>query len=869
MQAGDIAVLVVGYGSSSTASLQKIQALLAQSPQLAVQLITVKSLKMFMAASSHSDWNDLNWQAVDAVILDGALLEQRDLMLLRHLVQRYSQIPFIIIGTDTKPSTELATTDAMLQAGVQDIIYADELAVDADGHRLQRRIHHAIARQQRQTRSHSDPLSSSSNPLLSEILALDIGGILLVDTQGTIQWVNPQAEAILRRPAQELIGEAFGLPLSAQDSVVLNVIDPDFHQDHILIHAEMHVIETQWQGKTVSLVLLRDVTFQKQAEAIVYQQAVFDRLSSAAHIVRNVSDFPDILHRAVIEVQGFLQADRVMIGQLQGENLPTIKAEAAAAGWGSRQSTLPHCYFDLDQFHLRHQRPVLAWRDLESHPSQPRDRKILQALQVQASLVAPIFQDDRLWAVLIVHQCNSPRYWENHEIDFLCRLTGQIENSLYQASLYNQLQRLNQKLGQQVEARTAELKTAFQFEATLQRIIEKVRDSLDEEQILHTAVRELVQAIDATGCNASLYDSDKSRSTIRYEYATSGVSYVGRVLQLDAFPEIYGQLMGGETFQFCSLLPNLERGRTAILTSPIYDDQGSIGDLWLVHDSDHAFNPQHIRLVQQVASQCAIAIRQARLYQASQAQVRELDKINRLKDDFISTVSHELRTPIASIRMATHMLQIRLQSSGVLNGQPSSISQYLQVLQDECQREIRLINDLLDLSRLEAGRETLQFTPIDLKTWLPRTTESFREQAKSRQQEFVIHIPPRLPMIETDPAQLEPILMELLNNAYKYTPSGEEIAIDAAVVENQLQLCVSNSGVEISPAEQEQIFQKFYRIPNSDPWKYGGTGLGLALVKTRVEWLGGNIQVESGSGKTEFLLTFPIRSQVANEPIQT
>lgn len=112
----------------------------------------------------------------------------------------------------------------------------------------------------------------------------------------------------------------------------------------------------------------------------------------------------------------------------------------------------------------------------------------------------------------------------------------------------------------------------------------------------------------------------------------------------------------------------------------------------------------------------------------------------------------------------------------------------------------------------------------------------------------------------TDLTALERILTELLNNACKYTPSRETISVSVHATAEMLQLCVSNSGVEIAASELSQIFNTFYRIPNNDPWKHSGTGLGLALVKKLVERLGATIQVESAAGQTTFTVQFPITS---------
>jgi len=433
----------------------------------------------------------------------------------------------------------------------------------------------------------------------------------------------------------------------------------------------------------------------------------------------------------------------------------------------------------------------------------------------------------------------------------------QVEVDMQQ--LYQQVQSLNTTLEQQVQERTAQLQKALEFEATLKRITDKLRDSLDESQILQTAVQELVFVLGVSCCNTALYNLEQGTSTIRYEYATLNPMAQARLIHIAAFPEVYQQLLQAEYCQFCSLIPNPVRGRVAMLACPIFDDQGVLGDLWLINQQHHIFNELEIRLVQQVASQCAIALRQARLYQAVQAQVEELEKLNRLKDDFLSTVSHELRTPLSNIKLATQMLEVILKQVGVLNSESSKAARYFQILNYECEREISLINDLLELTRLDT-KPNFFLTRIDPQVWIPRIIEPFEERVRSQQQRFQVNIPAELPPLTTDLTALERILTELLNNACKYTPSRETISVSVHATAEMLQLCVSNSGVEIAASELSQIFNTFYRIPNNDPWKHGGTGLGLALVKKLVERLGATIQVESAAGQTTFTVQFPITS---------
>ena len=416
------------------------------------------------------------------------------------------------------------------------------------------------------------------------------------------------------------------------------------------------------------------------------------------------------------------------------------------------------------------------------------------------------------------------------------------------------LQQLNANLENLVAERTAELQQALKFEAMLKRVTDKVRDNLDEEQILQTAVQELAIVLSLRGCSATLYDLDQDTSSICYEYTTSIPTCQDRAAQVANLPEIFHQLQAGHYFQFCPLNSLPGYCREMILVCPIVDHQDFVvGELWLSNRKNYIFNDLEISLVQQVASQCAIAIRQARLYQAATAQIEELEKLNRLKDDFLSTVSHELRTPMTNMKMAISMLK---------NSPTGERHQrYLGILQSECSREISLINDLLDLQRLETASDRSQsIEVIDLRATLPNMIEPFRSRIQQQGQILQLNLPQNLPPLISDRASCERILAELLNNACKYTSYGGEIVLSISdSVEPATIFTISNSA-EILADQLPRIFDKFYRVPNADPWKQGGTGLGLALVQKLVEQLQGSISVTSGEGWTTFTVQLPTQS---------
>lgn len=601
--------------------------------------------------------------------------------------------------------------------------------------------------------------------------------------------------------------------------------------------------------------ILTDITQRKRAEQALHQQVEREKLMGAViQRIRRSLDLNTILATTVSEVRQLLGMDRVLICRLEENGSGGVLVESVGSDWQPMLNTqLSQGWLSQTTWESFQHGSVQAIADAPvANLTWGREAEH-EDFQIQASLTAPILVGDRrLWGLLMTHQCSSTRQWDPLEMDLLRHLASQVGIAIQQSMFYQEVQTLKADLEVQVQRRTAQLQQALDYEATLKRLTDRVRDSLDEHQIVQVAVQEVALVLNANCCNAAMYDLEKGISTICYEYAASIPGSQGRVTRLANFPEIYAQLCSGVYFQFCSVTPNPVRGRVAMLACPMFDDQGVLGDLWLVNHQDYIFSELEIRFVQQIANQCAIAIRQARLYQASQAQVQELEKLNRLKDDFLSTVSHELRTPISNMRMAIHMLKMA----------PSEAKrdQYLDILQAECHRESDLINDLLDLQRLEADVYPSACQPVDLGTWLPTLVHPFESRIHSHQQRLKVALTGPLPVVTCDRNNLERVIAELLNNACKYTPAGGEIWFCgrrsrrlSPAGTTVLILSVKNQA-EIPPGDLNRIFEKFYRVPNGDPWKQGGTGLGLALVKCLVKQLNGTIRASSGGGWTTFTL---------------
>jgi signal transduction histidine kinase len=236
-----------------------------------------------------------------------------------------------------------------------------------------------------------------------------------------------------------------------------------------------------------------------------------------------------------------------------------------------------------------------------------------------------------------------------------------------------------------------------------------------------------------------------------------------------------------------------------------------------------------------------------------QQQLHELGKLNRVKDDFLSTVSHELRTPIANMRMAIELLKTC--------PTPERQQQYLEILRLQCLREANLINDLLDLQRLEAVSYNPVHQTIVLQDWLAQLVEPFRSRVQTYQQQLQLHLPTLDLLITIDCTGLERILVELLNNACKYTPKEGTISLNLwsfqeTTLATTVVLVISNQAT-IPTEDLPHIFEKFYRATQTDVWRQGGTGLGLALVQKLVEQMHGTIGVESNHEQTTFTVQLP------------
>ncbi|GAC1347334.1 MAG: hypothetical protein NVSMB27_12520 [Ktedonobacteraceae bacterium] len=234
-------------------------------------------------------------------------------------------------------------------------------------------------------------------------------------------------------------------------------------------------------------------------------------------------------------------------------------------------------------------------------------------------------------------------------------------------------------------------------------------------------------------------------------------------------------------------------------------------------------------------------------------------EVDRMKSEFVSLVSHELRTPLTSIKGYVDLLLDG--DAGELNAEQQ---EYLDVVKNNADRLVALINDLLDVSRIESGKIQLQRTALDIAHLIQGTADSLRPQLETKKQHLTLTIPEALPAVSGDADRVTQILTNLLSNAHKYTPPGGTIAITAHAEGSVVRVDMRDTGIGLSPEEQAQLFTKFFRARNQTTQAVGGTGLGLSITRSLVQMHGGEITVLSAPGQgSTFSFTLPTVQKTA------
>jgi len=414
----------------------------------------------------------------------------------------------------------------------------------------------------------------------------------------------------------------------------------------------------------------------------------------------------------------------------------------------------------------------------------------------------------------------------------------------------------------------------------LQRFSRAVSTTLEENQIFSRIETGFLEDLGFEKALVFLWQEDKlPRNFLNIGYSEEGLKTVQSFIESNK--ELFAHLIRKE--ETASSISGFAVGKdqlnrilkvNSFIISPLSPREGNKGFLFVgTENTDIVITEGDEELIVILANQLGQALENARLFEKTWKAQQELEKkvdertrelknvleevkrISKRKTDFISSVSHELRTPLTSIKGYAAILL-----AGKLGNIPQEVRERLEKVNRHSDELVHMVNDLLDISRIEAGRVTMKQEPQDLQDIAEKVVDLLSLQAKEENVELKCAIAPDTRNILADHNQIERVFINLIGNALKFTPRGGKITIQSCRLEqNQVQVDITDTGCGIPPEAQEAIFEEFYRVDNAINQEVKGTGLGLALVKHIIEAHGGKIWVRSkiGAGST-FSFTLPL-----------
>ncbi|MEH2447653.1 MAG: response regulator [Nostoc sp.] len=518
--------------------------------------------------------------------------------------------------------------------------------------------------------------------------------------------------------------------------------------------------------------------------------------------------------------------------------------------WETREVQVIHDVIDDERIHGK--TPELRQREAA-----------FAAANICSSLVVPLICQQELMAVLALHQCSLPRFWGDDEVQLVLMVADQAALALSQAYAYEQVRALAKR------------------EALINTITSAIRSSLDPQDIFAAITQQLGQALQVDGCVLSLwteedefvkcvglYDSFQQPENLRrhsspqallspeknlnnnnlltqrlpYSHASIQENPILQQMLQTHEPVVIGNV-GHSPSQVQGFDLPLKMPARSLMFVPLLADGKCIGSITL-HESKKVrrWLSSDIDLAKAVAAQAAIAVQQSHLYQKTRQQAERLLELDKQKTEFFQNISHEFRTPIT-------LIQGPLESA-VAAGEGLSHSQSAIALRNS-RRLLRLVNQLLDLQRLDAGRMQPSFRPCDLVEFVSQIVESFRPYCEKKGLHLVTQLD-ECSTVYLDMEKFDKVVYNLLSNAMKFTPEGGTISIRLKSENDRCILQVQDTGIGIVKEQIPHLFERFRQAEGSANRSYEGSGLGLALVKELVELHGGEVTVESvyGEGTT-------------------
>jgi len=505
-------------------------------------------------------------------------------------------------------------------------------------------------------------------------------------------------------------------------------------------------------------------------------------------------------------------------------------------------------------------RSVIHIADLLAEPDAEfaGSKAYASSLGYRTALVAPMLRKGEAIGVIMIRRAEVHAF-SDKQVELLRTFADQAVIAIENVRLFKELQARTAELGRSVE----ELKALGEVGAA-------VSSTLDLDTVLTTI---LTHANQLAGTQAGLIsDYDEVTEELRPLAANGFYESIADALRRNPFRKgegVAGQAVakrqpvqvsdiaieGAYESRIRDLL--IESGFRAVLAVPLFREDQVMGTLVVTRKQSGEFSRQVVDLLSTFASQSALAIQNARLFLEIEQKSHELQIASQHKSQFLANMSHELRTPLNAILGYTELIVDQIYGKV-----PEKIRDVLERVQKSGRHLLGLINDVLDLSKIEAGQLTLSLSDYSFQDAVQSVVASVESLARGKGLQLSVEVAPKLPVGRADERRIVQVLLNLAGNAIKFTDAGE-VKIRVNAVDDTFVVSVSDTGPGIPETQHERIFEEFQQVDGSSTRAKGGTGLGLAIAKKIIELHGGRIWVESAVGKgSTFTFSLPVRTEI-------
>jgi GAF domain-containing protein len=502
------------------------------------------------------------------------------------------------------------------------------------------------------------------------------------------------------------------------------------------------------------------------------------------------------------------------------------------------------------------ERRIIEIPDTEAPAFPEEAKRISRAFNVRSSSFVPLLREGEAIGVIAIGGPAPGLKLSGNQLALAKTFADQAVIAIENVRLFNELQERTEALGRSVRQLTA-----------LSEVGQAISSTLELETVLKTIV---ANAVKLTGLDSGvIYELDEARGEfelrasenfdeesvagLRTAPIRSGEGAIGRAVVTRAPAEVPDTHAPDYPVRLRELLDR--QGFRAVLAVPLVREDHVIGALMVLRTSPGAFAPEIVELLKTFASQSALAIQNARLFREIEEKGRQLETASRHKSQFLASMSHELRTPLNAILGFNEMLL------GQVYGEvPGDMKEPLEDIQKSGRHLLRLINNVLDLAKIEAGRMELALGDYSVQDVVENVRATLRPLAAEKGLEFTATVPVDLPLAYGDGGRLSQCLLNLAGNSLKFTKQGRvEISVEQR--DGTLLWRVADTGMGIPADKIGSLFTEFKQTDATVASEYGGTGLGLSITKKFIELHGGRIWVESEPGKgSTFAFEIPLRA---------